>query len=90
MMSKIKEIRIKKNLTQRQLAEKLGVAQVTIHKLETGTSELDIKWIRQLAIALDIMPIELLPDEFISKDEIDIIKIVRENNPSKHCNHNKK
>lgn len=36
MFQKIKDIRISKDMTQEELAEKSGISRTTIHGLETG------------------------------------------------------
>ena len=77
MTNRIKEIRKEKGLTQAQLAEKLGVFQSVIQKVESGTVDLDLTWMKKLSKALEVSPLELLPDEFITRDEIDILKTVR-------------
>lgn len=77
MTNRIKEIRKEKGLTQAQLAEKLGVFQSVVQKVESGTVDLDLKWMKKLSKALDVSPLELLPDEFITRDEVDILKTVR-------------
>lgn len=77
MTNRIKEIRKEKGLTQAQLAEKLGVFQSVIQKVESGTVDLDLTWMKKLSKALDVSPLELLPDEFITRDEVDILKTVR-------------
>lgn len=76
-MNRIREIRKERGLTQQQLAEKLGCLQSVVQKVESGTVDLDLKWMRRLSVALEVSPLELLPDEFITRDEIDILQTVR-------------
>lgn len=76
-MNRIREIRKEKGLTQQQLAEKLGCLQSVVQKVESGTVDLDLKWMRRLSEALEVSPLEFLPDEFITRDEIDILQTVR-------------
>lgn len=77
MENRIREIRKERALTQSELAKILGVNQSIVQKLETGVTDLDLPWIMKISKALDISPLELLPDEFITRDEIDILQTVR-------------
>lgn len=77
MENRIREIRKERALTQSELAKILGVNQSIVQKLETGATDLDIPWMMKISKALDISPLELLPDEFITRDEIDILQTVR-------------
>jgi len=47
------EARIKKNLTQTQLAKKLGTKQSVISRLESGKANPSLKILQKLAHALD-------------------------------------
>lgn len=49
MGSRIYELRKKNNLSQENLAEKIGVARQTISKWELGETSPDIKQAKQLA-----------------------------------------
>lgn len=62
-MHKLKEIRIKKGLLQKDVAEFLGMTQQGYSKLETGVRKLDHQQITKLCLALDITPDELLDFE---------------------------
>lgn len=76
----IREIRKKKRLTQAELAQKLGISQGAIQKLETGERGLDIEWMKKIANALGVEPWMLLPKDMqpnISQNELDIIKLMR-------------
>jgi transcriptional regulator with XRE-family HTH domain len=76
----IKEIRKRKHITQVELAQKLGISQGAIQKLETGERGLDLDWIEKISKALNVKPWELLPKEMqpdISPDEMEIIRAVR-------------
>lgn len=66
MIGKImKEQRVKKNLTQTELAEMIGVSDKAISKWETGKGLPDISLIEPLAKALGISMIELMNGECI-------------------------
>ncbi|MBR5468193.1 MAG: helix-turn-helix domain-containing protein [Firmicutes bacterium] len=56
----IKQLRTKKNYTQKQLAEKLNISEKTISKWETNRGLPDITLIEPLANSLDISVAELL------------------------------
>jgi transcriptional regulator with XRE-family HTH domain len=57
---KLKELRERAFLTQADLAEKSGVAEATINRLELGKREARISTIRRLAQALGVQPKELI------------------------------
>lgn len=61
----IKELRDKKHLTQKQLAELLLVSDKTISKWETGKGLPDVGIITELAGALEISVAELLTGEYM-------------------------
>jgi len=54
--SAIKELRIKKDLTQEKLAEFLGVQPQTIAKLETGKRFVSSKFLSKLCNFFDVSP----------------------------------
>lgn len=56
---RIAELRKKKGLTQRQLADQLGVAVTWISHLETKGSNLEVRTVVKLAEALGVEPREL-------------------------------
>ena len=56
------ETRISKNLTQQQLAERTGINQADISKLENGTRNPSIKLLKRLADGMDMaLKIEFIP-----------------------------
>lgn len=50
----LKNIRIKNNLTQDEMAEKLSVTRQAVSRWETGDSTPNIETLRQISIAFDI------------------------------------
>ena len=56
----IKELREKNNVTQLQLADKLGVSDKTISKWETGKGYPDITLLDPIANALSVSLAELI------------------------------
>ena len=61
----IRQIREKRNMTQAQLADKIGVSSKTISKWETGKGLPDVTLLQPLAQALNISVIELMNGEQI-------------------------
>lgn len=59
-MLKLKEIRIKKGLFQRDIAEILGVSEATASRYENEKRMLNQDDIIKLSLALDVTPDELL------------------------------
>lgn len=62
----IKQLRENRNLTQAELAEKIGVSSKTISKWETAKGLPDISLLQPLAQALGISVIELMNGEHIT------------------------
>lgn len=65
----IKNARLKKELTQRQLGELLGKSNNTITNWEKGENSPDVDMIELLCLILDIPVSEMFPSR---KDELDI------------------
>ena len=88
--NRIKDFRKARKLTLEELARKLGVSYSAIQKLESGTVDLDITWMRKLAQVLDCKPYELLPldmqpDE-ITPQEREILRMIRKSAPTNNDN----
>ena len=66
----IKQLREMRNMTQTELAEKIGVSSKTISKWETAKGLPDISLLQPLAQALGISVIELMNGEPISNKNI--------------------
>ena len=60
---KLQELRKQKNLTQEQLAEKLGVSNKTISKWETGKCMPDYSVVKSLCEELEVTVAELMDGE---------------------------
>ena len=69
MKNKLKELRIKNNLTQEQLAEKLNVSRQTISKWELGETNPNINQAKKIS---ELFNISL--DEFLNQKDIKKIK----------------
>jgi transcriptional regulator with XRE-family HTH domain len=59
-LTRLKDVRQRKALTQQQLADKAGVNRVTIARIEAGTDEPFPTTVRKVADALGVEPEELL------------------------------
>lgn len=60
--------RISQNLTQKDLAERTGIHQADISKLEHGTRNPSINLLKRLAEGMDmVLKIEFIPKQKISK-----------------------
>lgn len=72
-MRAIIEARKKNNLTQKQLAEKTGIDQADISKIETGNANPTIHMLQRLADGMDM----ILKLEFIPKNKVWLFKKTR-------------
>ena len=61
MKTRIKEVRSKKNITQNELAEILGISQPSMAAIESGIPR--IETLSRIAAALDTSVLSLLPSE---------------------------
>ena len=79
--NRIKELRKLRKMTQVELAQKMGVTQGAIQKLENGVMDLTTKWMGTISAALDVKPYELLPQEWqpeeVSPEEREILRMIR-------------
>ena len=63
------EARISKNLTQKELSERTGIAQTEISKLENGTRNPSIKLLQRLADGMEMdLNISFVPKYDISEN----------------------
>lgn len=89
VFNRIKELRKKKHLTQKELAKLVGLDYTHIGRIENGDRTLDVEYLEKFAIALGVKPYELLPLEWqpapISEKEQQILDIVRESENPKSC-----
>lgn len=65
MISRLRPLRERQALTQRELATLAGVTQSTIQRLETGLQEARPSTIRKLARALGVKPVDLMDSQAI-------------------------
>ena len=66
----IKTLREGRNLTQAELAERIGISSKTVSKWETGKGLPDISLLQPLALALGISVIELMNGEQITNRNV--------------------
>jgi len=57
---RVRQIREKKGLKQIEVAEHTGMARTYLSKVENGRTEICLRRLEELAIALDLKPWELL------------------------------
>ena len=68
MKNKIKELRIKNNLTQEELAEKLNVSRQTISKWELGETNPNINQAKEISKIFNVSLEELVNEKRINKN----------------------
>ena len=66
---RIKEQRRGYGLTQKQLAEKMGVAEITIRQYETGKRIPSLDMLQKIADALKISIRDVIPPTVVTKDD---------------------
>ena len=59
---RLKILRIRRALTQQELAEKAGISKTALNRIELSKAEPHMSTLRKLANALDVDPTELLGD----------------------------
>ena len=58
--NRIRELRLKRGWSQEELATRVGCSKVQISGLERGRPRLDVDWMRRIADALGVFPVDLL------------------------------
>ena len=78
--NKLREYRESRNMTQKEIAEALGVEAATVSKYESGLLEPKIDSLKKLAEIFDVTVDELLKDENEKFDitSINVLKVLRE------------
>jgi len=69
MHQKLKQYRVRRGLTMKDLAERVGTSQQQIDRLEKGRRRLTLEWIDKLSNALDCSVVDLLPASHQPRDE---------------------
>ena len=75
----ISELRKEKNMTQQELADKIGVTDRAISNWENGRRLPDLSLIKVVASELDISVAELLNGRKLNKEELEELKITINN-----------
>ena len=75
---KIKTYRERKNMTQSEIAEILGVKPTTISKYEAGTLEPNIESLKKLSEIFEISVDELIKDDKLDISNVNILEILKE------------
>ena len=77
----IRQLRKKAGLTQEQLAEKIGISQVHLGRLENNARSMDLEQVEKIASALGCKPLDVLPTawqpEEITPEEREILRMIR-------------
>jgi transcriptional regulator with XRE-family HTH domain len=60
----IKLIREQKKITQEEVARRIGISQNAYSKIENNITQLTINHVKQISVALDVSPMELLRGDF--------------------------
>lgn len=75
----IKKRRLEKGISQKELAERLGLSPQNIAQWETGKRNPKIQTLEKIAAALEIPITDLLPEQmaYISQDDYEMIHLLR-------------
>ena len=86
----IRELRKKAGLTQEQLAEKIGISQVHLGRLENNARSMDLEQVENIAKALGVQPLDILPQawqpEEITPEEREILRMIRKSTTPQSSN----
>ena len=81
MQNRIREIRLKKGMSQKDLADFIGITQAQVARIETGKRSFNFDFLPVLAKALGCKPYELLPLEWqpetISEADLQILRSIK-------------
>lgn len=88
----IRALRKKTGLTQEQLAEKIGISQVHLGRLENNARSMDLEQVENIAKALGVQPLDILPQawqpEEITPEEREILRMIRKSTTPQSSNNN--
>lgn len=88
----IRALRKKAGLTQEQLAEKIGISQVHLGRLENNARSMDLEQVENIAKALGVQPLDILPQawqpEEITPEEREILRMIRKSAAPQSTNNN--
>lgn len=63
MEIRLREVRERKLMTQAELAEKTGISEATLSRIENGLQRPRISTVRKIAAALGVEPGDLIKEE---------------------------
>lgn len=63
MKNRIRELRLRQDLTLQRLADRIGTTPQQIHRLERGVRRLSTEWMERVASGLGVHPTELIANE---------------------------
>jgi transcriptional regulator with XRE-family HTH domain len=75
---RIKEIRISANLTQEQLAEKIGISPKSLSQIELGNNFVSAETLESICKTLKIKPRLLFDFDYYDNNKDDFIKEINE------------
>ena len=90
MLKRIKELRTKAGISQKKLAEIVGVSQQAINKYENHSTEPDIETLRRMATYFDTSvdyivehddPASVMRDSELSDRELELLSLYRSLSP---------
>ncbi|MBQ8465315.1 MAG: helix-turn-helix transcriptional regulator [Alphaproteobacteria bacterium] len=88
----IRKLRKVAGLTQEQLAEKIGISQVHLGRLENNARSMDLEQVESIAAALGVKPIDILPpswqEEQITPEEREILRMIRKSTAPQSVDNN--
>ncbi|KEZ00638.1 XRE family transcriptional regulator [Sphingomonas sp. BHC-A] len=76
--NRIRELRLLHNLTQEELADKVGISNVFLSEMERGKRRLSTHWMTKIAPHLKVAPANLLNEEDRRTDAVDGITHLNE------------
>ncbi|MBY0430980.1 MAG: helix-turn-helix domain-containing protein [Rhodospirillales bacterium] len=77
MQNRIRELREQRGLSLEQLAARAGTTNQQVSRLEKGQRRLTDDWLRRLAEALQVHPVDLLSDLALPPDESELLRRYR-------------
>lgn len=80
VLNRIRELRKKRGLTQKQLASLVNLDYTHVGRIETGERTLDVEYLPIFAKALDCEPWELLPLDMqpkINPKELELLRLLK-------------
>jgi transcriptional regulator with XRE-family HTH domain len=73
---RLRKARAKATLTQEGLAQRVGLTRTSITNIEQGNQHVGLHLLYQLAIAVGVPPVDLLPDESATTDDGDLAALL--------------